>query len=136
MTWTYSGNPASSTKDAVRFLIGDTDTDDQLLSDEEINYTITITGNVYESAHDCAYAVAASFARMATSKSVGDLSLSYSDRAASFYQVADRMNVLKASNQPPTPWVSPDNMIRAAQKDLPPTNGTEFYTGQMDYLRP
>lgn len=136
MTWSYSGDPASSTKDAVRFLIGDTDTNDQLLSDEEIEYTIAVTGNVYESAHDCSYAIAASFSRMATSKSVGDLSLSYSDRAAAFYKVADRMAALQAKNEPPTPWVSPDNIVRAAQKSLPPSNGTEFYTGQMDYLRP
>ena len=32
--WTYSGNPAASDKDAVRFLVGDTNTSDQLVSDE------------------------------------------------------------------------------------------------------
>lgn len=136
MTWTYSGDPADSEKDAVRFLIGDTDTTDQLLSDEEIVYTITTAGSLYQAAHDSAYAIASTFARLATSKSVGDLSLSYSDRAASFYQVADRMLDLQSRRQPPTPWISPDNIIRASQKTLPPSNGTEFYTGQQDYLRP
>jgi hypothetical protein len=136
MTWSYSGNPASSTRDAVRFLIGDTDTNDQLLSNEEIDYTISSSGSLYQAAHDCAYAIASSFARLASSKTVGDLSISYSDRAASFYQVADRMLDLQAKRQPPTPWADPDNMIRAAEKTIPPPNGTEFYTGQMDYLRP
>jgi hypothetical protein len=136
MTWSYSGNPASSTRDAVRFLISDTDTNDQLLSNEEIDYTISSSGSLYQAAHDCAYAIASSFARLASSKSVGDLSISYNDRAASFYQVADRMLDLQAKRQPPTPWADPDNMIRAAEKTIPPTNGTEFYTGQMDYLRP
>jgi hypothetical protein len=136
VTWSYSGNPASSDKDKVRFLIGDTDTTDQLLSDEEINYTLVESGSIYQAAHDSAYAVASTFARMASSKSVGDLSLSFSDRAASFYQVADRMLQLQAKRQPPTPWVSPDNIIRASEKTVPPPNGTEFYTGQQDYLRP
>ena len=41
MTWTYSGNPSSTERDAVRFLVGDTDTNDQLLSNEEIDYLVT-----------------------------------------------------------------------------------------------
>lgn len=136
MTWSYSGNPASSDKDKVRFLIGDTDTTDQLLSNEEIDYTIAEAGSIYQAAHDSAYAVASTYARLATSKSVGDLSLSFSDRAASFYQVADRMLQLQVKRQPPTPFISPDNIIRASEKTVPPLNGTEFYTGQQDYLRP
>ncbi len=44
MTWLYSGNPATSNKDAVRFLIGDTNTTDQKLQDEEINYLLTVYG--------------------------------------------------------------------------------------------
>jgi hypothetical protein len=38
MTWSYSGNPASSRQDKVRFLIGDTDPDmGCTLSNEEID---------------------------------------------------------------------------------------------------
>ena len=40
MAWTYSGNPADSDKDAVRFQLGDTDTNHQLVSDEEIAYSL------------------------------------------------------------------------------------------------
>lgn len=137
MTWTYSGNPASSEKDAVRFLIGDTDTSDQLLSDAEINYVIVESGGSrYQAAHDAAYAIAGKFSRMAQSKSVGDLSISYADRARAYFELANELLELGARREVPTPWASPDNMIRAAQKQIPPTNGTEFYTGQMDYLRP
>ena len=39
MVWSYSGNPADSAVDAVRFLTGDTDTNDQLLDNEEIAWT-------------------------------------------------------------------------------------------------
>ena len=37
MAWTYS-TALTADKDKVRFLIQDTDTDDQLLADEEIAY--------------------------------------------------------------------------------------------------
>lgn len=137
MTWTYSGNPADSEKDAVRFLIGDTDTNDQLLSDAEINYVIVESGGSrYQAAHDAAYAVAGKFSRMAQSKSVGDLSISYADRAKAYFELANELLELSARREVPTPWASPNNMIRASQKTIPPSNGTEFYTGQQDYLRP
>ena len=44
MAWSYSGNPALSRKDEVRFLIGDTnsDSDEQMLTDEEIEYSLTL----------------------------------------------------------------------------------------------
>ena len=38
MTWSYSGDPASSDRDAIRFYIGDTDTTLQLLQDEDIDF--------------------------------------------------------------------------------------------------
>lgn len=136
MAWSYSGDPATSSKDAVRFLIFDTDTNDQLLQDAEINWCISQAGDsVYQAAHDAAYAIASKFSRMATSKTVGDLSLSYSDRAKAYFELANELLELGARREPPTPWVSPENMKRASDKTVPPTNGTEYWTGQMDYER-
>lgn len=40
MAWTYSGDPATSNRDAVRFHMQDTDIDRPLLSDEEVDYLI------------------------------------------------------------------------------------------------
>jgi len=136
MAWTYSGDPANSTKDAVRFLIGDTDTTDQLLNDAEVNFCIVQAGeSIYQSAHDCCYSIASKFSRMATSKTVGDLSLSYSDRAKAFFELANELLELSARREPPIPWASPANMQRTDEKSVPPTNGTDFWTGQMDYNR-
>jgi hypothetical protein len=39
--WSYSGNPSSSTRDAVRYHLGDTDSTDPLMSDGELDYIIT-----------------------------------------------------------------------------------------------
>lgn len=41
-SWFYSGDPLRSDRDEIRFLIGDTLTDDQLLSDQEIDAAIRL----------------------------------------------------------------------------------------------
>ena len=41
MTFTYSGDPALSARDAVRFYSQDTDVNDPFLSDEEIDFLIS-----------------------------------------------------------------------------------------------
>ena len=46
MVWSYSGDPSSSDRDALRFLIGDTDTSDQQLVNEELDYLLTEHGAV------------------------------------------------------------------------------------------
>lgn len=43
--FTYSGNPAGSKLDEVRFRIGDTDKDFSLLEDEEIQYLLETNDN-------------------------------------------------------------------------------------------
>ena len=44
MSWTYSGNPADSPIDECRFLIGDTNEDEPIMQDEEIQYIIDTYG--------------------------------------------------------------------------------------------
>jgi hypothetical protein len=49
--WSYSGDPATSPNDAVRFWIGDTTETTPQLSDEEIAYLLSLTGgNVLQAA--------------------------------------------------------------------------------------
>ena len=47
MSWTYSGNPADSPIDECRFLIGDTNEDEPIMQDEEIQYIIDTYGPNY-----------------------------------------------------------------------------------------
>lgn len=136
MTWTYTGDPSVSDRDKVRFLIGDTDTTDQLVSDEEIAWQLGVVGdNVYQAAHDLCVALAAKFARLATSKSVGGLSLSYADRSASFYGLADRILDLASRRDVPTPWIDPKNIKTATERDELGMQGHEFFTGIHDNKR-
>lgn len=83
MTWSYSGDPSNSTLDEVRFLSGCTDTTDQLIQDEEINYAI---GEYPEPRLAAAYvlqSLAAKFSRMVSS-TVGQVSSDCSDITKAF----------------------------------------------------
>jgi len=62
MTWTFSDSIASD-KDKVRLKIGDTDTDDQLLSDETIDALLAIRADVVLCAIDACRAILAKLAR-------------------------------------------------------------------------
>jgi hypothetical protein len=95
MAWTYSGNPGSSDRDSVRFRIGDTDINSQLLSDEEIDYLLVEYKSPGEAAYQAAIRLGAKFGRL-KSKTVGSLSIQYGELTERFYQLADR---LKAENR-------------------------------------
>lgn len=45
MSWTYSGDPSSSELDECRFLIGDTNSAEPIMQDEEIQYLIDTYGD-------------------------------------------------------------------------------------------
>ena len=92
MSWTYTGRPDSSSKDAVRFLIGDTDSTRQLATNEEIEYVLSTNSLVQKAAAIVCRAIAARFSTKA-SFSVGDVSKSCSDVSKAF---SDRAKELEA----------------------------------------
>jgi hypothetical protein len=96
VSWSYSGNPATSNLDRVRFLIGDTDTNDQQLSDEEINALLVENhNNPYLAAVNCCRALEAQYARKVT-KSMGDISIQY-DQLTKHYSDLARSLTMKAT---------------------------------------
>lgn len=90
MTWIYAGDPSANDRDEVRFLVGDTDTTDQLVTDEEIAYAVAEEGNNLLAAAKVAKAIMAKFARL-VDKSVGDLKLSYSQRLTAYKELVDQL---------------------------------------------
>lgn len=136
MTFTYSGDPSTSTRNYVRFLLNDTDSTDALFSDEEINYVVSEwSGDAYESARELAEILIARFARLAdsTSKSVGDISVSesYSSKVAHYQALANSLLIRKMRKSPPRPWASADAM--KSTDDRTTTDfSTDFVLGQMD----
>jgi hypothetical protein len=83
--WSYSGDPRKSPLDEVRFLIGDTDEKKPwTLLDGEINYALSlyssnppVVGKNLLAAANCAESVLAKLKSVVSSKSVGDLHISY-----------------------------------------------------------
>lgn len=93
MGWNYSG-PSASDKDAVRFLIGDTDVDDQLLSDEEITYLVDtwlpVHGTIFYVSSIACETIAARMARE-ISYSADGVSVSLSELQSKFELSAETL---------------------------------------------
>lgn len=102
MTWTYGGDPSANTRDEVRFLIGDTDTTDQQVTDEEIAYLLTIypaqTGYPnFRAAAAAASSLAAKYAKSAR-KSVGALSIDHGQKHQQYLALATDLEKKAASH--------------------------------------
>lgn len=93
MTWSYSGDPSTSDKDAVRFLVGDTDTNDQLAQDEEIDWVLTRTRTIEGAAAGVARAIAGLFAREVDG-SLEDQDFSDSQRREAYLALARTLDAM------------------------------------------
>jgi len=82
---------ATSEKDQVRLLIGDTDSTDVLLQDEEINYFLTAEGSVYAAAVAGCKSIAASLNRQPGEFWAGSVRISNSDRANEYLKMAETL---------------------------------------------
>ena len=111
MTWTYGGDPSASALAAIRFLTGDTDTNDQLINDEEIAWTNnqvtgsdTATTALYEVSYRVMVAIASKFRRLAD-QSVGDLKVDMFQKATNAREQAAllKQQALREGNTP-TPY--------------------------------
>lgn len=76
MDFTYSGNPADSDKDAIRFLLQDTVDAGHFLEDAEITWLITQEVNIYTAAAAGAMLIAGRSHNVQVKK-VGDLSITF-----------------------------------------------------------
>jgi hypothetical protein len=143
MSWTYGGDPSANARDAIRFLIGDTDTSDQLLSDEEIAWvnseasgTSTGTTALYDAAYRCCLTVASKLAREAD-KQIGDLSVSMSQRAKAYREQAASLKALSGrEGGVPIPYAGG---ITISDKDIDEENSdifrSWFSSGQFENVR-
>lgn len=136
MTFTYSGDPSTSTRNYVRFLIHDTDSTDALFSDEELNYVISEWGgDAYKSARECAEILIARFSRLAdsSSKSVGDISVSesYSGKIAHYKELANNLLTREMRKSPPRPFANAQALKSTNDRIVDDFN-TDFYAGIHD----
>ena len=106
MSWFYSGNPQSSPKDLVRYLIQDTNSADQLMTDEEIEFCLfEVGGNAYMAGANACLTLSGQFTGMAetTTRTIGGLSLSesYRNRSQKYEALAKALLRRKAAVHPP-----------------------------------
>ena len=135
MTWSYSEDPSSSSKDAVRFLIQDTVVTRPLISDEEIAYLLSQNSNPSMAAAAACRVIAAKYSAGWTSKTVGDLTISFSERFKYYMDMADRLEqdgIISTA----TPYLGgmskSDKRTRDNDEDRVPN---EYAKGQMDNPR-
>lgn len=132
MAWTYSGNPAANSKDEVRYLVGDTQSNDQLTTDEEIAWALSQNSdNTHQAAAWVAKSISAYFARLAESTEIGPIKIQYGKRAETYEKKA-----IDLENRASTQFTSIDiyaGGISQSDKDsLDQDNATVFRIGQMD----
>lgn len=135
MTFTYV-DPGANSRDKVRFLIGDTDSNDQHFSDEEVAYLLSTWGNnEFDAAIAGAEVLAGRYAHLTNySRSIGDLTISeqYGESAKEFNRLADRLRRQKHDLYPTDVKINAQAIIATADKNVT-TYKSDFYTGIHDY---
>ena len=99
MTWTYNSASIGTDLAKVRLMIGDTNTDDQQLTDEEIQFFIDTEQTIFMAAYRCALALVAEYSRK-VDKEMGDLKILAAQRHRHYLRLA---NELKKKNVPGIP---------------------------------
>lgn len=89
MTFTYNGTPDTNLK-RVRFLIQDTDTNSALLTDEEINWQLSVEANIYKAAANLCEVIATRLARI-IDRSAMTMSVSSPRTPEFFLELANRL---------------------------------------------
>jgi hypothetical protein len=101
VTWSYSGNPAASDRDRLRFDLGDTVAEDPLLQDEELDFCLAQESSYYGALARACEAIAMRFSREA-SVSTGRLSLQLAERAKQWTERAQEYRKRAAAAHAPS----------------------------------
>lgn len=136
--WTY-GADFTLARDRVRFAIGDTLADDQLVLDEEIEAAVTAAGSEGAAAIRLCEHLAARFARTpdeTTADAAGNTrTKSMSQRASSFLKLAEKLRQNGALATTPMPFaggISQSDV--AAREDDADRVEPAFKIGMSDYV--
>lgn len=103
-TWEYDLDLPTD-KDKVRLLIGDTDPNDPLLSDTEIQYFVDGQGSLGRAASEACRAIAGMFARN-MSQSIGGLSADFSAKYRQYLGMADELAASSDQSDTVSPYIS------------------------------
>lgn len=111
MAWSYSGDPKTSPKDEVRFILGDTDAIDPILSDEEIEYTLELSdNNVQRAAAEACSKIIAKYVRE-VDYTIGPESVKAGQRLDNWRRLLADIESKLVSNAAPI-WTGSDGPLR------------------------
>ena len=97
MAWSYdptdlNTTTASGRLNTVRLLVGDTDTTDQQVQNEEVTFSLSENGNnIYYSGAWVARAIASKYSRKVNTELSGALKADYSDLVTHYNSLADNL---------------------------------------------
>lgn len=97
MAWSYDANDLDTTTtsgrlNSVRLLIGDTDTNDQQVQDEEVTFALAENANnVYLAASWLCRTISSQYARRVDVQLDGALQAKYSQLSQQYYKLAERL---------------------------------------------
>jgi hypothetical protein len=98
--WTYDSsdlnvNTSSGRLNSVRLLVGDTDTTDQQVQNEEINFSLSQSSDsIYSAASWICRVISAKYSRLVTTQLDGVLQAEYNDLASKYTSLATQIEVL------------------------------------------
>lgn len=129
--WSYDpDNLATSTRDQVRFLLGDTDPEEPLLSDAEVDYLVSTEGVAQQAAAIGAERLAARYARE-TSRSMGSLSISADQKSRHFRELAEQLRQ-ELATRAGAPWAAITTTRKDALEDDTSLVDKNFRIGMFD----
>ena len=134
MAFTYEANLAVSSRDQVRFLVGDTDNTEFFLHDGEIEWLVSrwlIKGSVYYVAAMACEAIAAKFAREVTTTSDSQ-TVGTSELQNKYMELAARL--MRQHETLLTGGEVSMGGVNAGEQPDPTVTSPAFGTGMHDYI--
>lgn len=99
MTWQYSGDPDTDSKQ-VRLLVGDTNSQAQLLTDSEVTFILGLTSDIFAAAADGCDIIIAKLARDVDRNDIG-MSATRSQQIQHYTDLRDSLRKRAESNAEP-----------------------------------
>lgn len=117
----YGNDPVNSQPDEVRFLVGDTDVSNPLLSDDEVDYLLAKEGSALLGAARAAEVLAAKFQSQASERQVGPLRIRFERRVEHYSTLARQLRITAATKESAAPYAGgisrQDKSTRASNPD-------------------
>lgn len=133
MSFSYSGDPANSNNDKVRFLIQDTVQDTHQIEDEEIAWLLTQEVDVFSTAAALCEVLANKYAVKADMY-VGDLRIAHSQKSIAYRKQAVEMRKLATRNSTaPSPYAGGTSLADKELDELNTDVPKRFRVGEHDF---